>query len=340
MSKKLDFLASDDNSVKLDATLRPCSFKDFQGQRELKEQLKIFIEAAKKRGDALEHVLFYGPPGLGKTTLANIIAREMGSSIKITSGPAVERAGDLASLLTNIQEGDIIFIDEIHRLNKNIEEILYPAMEDQALDIILGKGPSARTVRLELPRFTLIGATTRVGKLSSPLRDRFGALHRLNYYAPVDLQDIVMRSSKIVGVSLSPAVALLIAERSRGTPRIANRLLHRVRDYAQVAGVSPITKDVVTEALSQVGVDERGLNQEDRRYLGLLVEKYQGGPVGLKTLAAALSEDMETIEEVIEPYLMQLGFLKRTSQGRAATPISYEYLGMALPGSPDQTKLL
>ncbi len=326
-----ELVESEESTKELDATLRPRTFKDFQGQKDLKDQLKIFLTAAKKRGEAMEHVLFYGPPGLGKTTLANILASEMGTQIKITSGPAIERAGDLASLLTNVQEGDIIFIDEIHRLNKNIEEILYPAMEDMALDIILGKGPSARTVRLELPKFTLIGATTQVGKLSSPLRDRFGVLHRLSYYSPEELVLIVHRASSIIGVELGEGVAELVAFRSRGTPRIANRLLKRVRDYAQVAGVSPISEAIVVEALVKVGVDEKGLNKEDKRYLELLIGKFDGGPVGIKTIAAALSEDLQTVEEVIEPYLMQLGFLKRTAQGRQATPSAYEYLGYQAP---------
>ena len=312
-------------------TLRPRSFADFQGQTALKEQLAVFLQAARSRGEAMDHVLFYGPPGLGKTTLATILAREMEAQIKVTSGPAIERAGDLASLLTNVQEGDVIFIDEIHRLNKNIEEILYPAMEDMALDLILGKGPSARTVRLDLPRFTLIGATTKVGALSSPLRDRFGALHRLSYYSPVELEDIVSRSSDLLQIALHGDGAREIAERSRGTPRIANRLLHRVRDYAQVAGISPITADVVHDSLEKLGVDQKGLNTEDRRYLGLLLEKFSGGPVGLKTLAAALAEDQHTIEEVIEPYLLQLGFLKRTAQGRVATPHAYTYWGLTPP---------
>ena len=312
-------------------TLRPHTFEDFYGQQALKDQLKVFVEAAKMRGESLDHVLFYGPPGLGKTTLASILAQEMGVQMKTTSGPAIERAGDLAALLSNVAEGDLIFIDEIHRLNKAIEEILYPAMEDRALDIILGKGPSARTVRLELPKFTLIGATTRVGKLSSPLRDRFGVLHRLHFYEQQDLSKIVERSSRLLNVDLEKGLHEIIAGRSRGTPRIANRLLNRIRDYAEVAGVTPVTERIVLEALTSVGVDEKGLTNEDRRYLELLVEKFHGGPVGLRTLGASLAEDEETIEEVIEPFLLQMGLIKRTSQGRLATPASYTYLGLETP---------
>lgn len=306
--------------------LRPKRFDDFHGQTHLKEQLSVLVSAAKERGDSLDHVLFYGPPGLGKTTLATILAQEMNAPIRVTSGPAIERSGDLASLLTSLEEGDVLFIDEIHRLKRSVEELLYPALEDRAIDIVLGKGPSARTMRLDLPRFTLIGATTKAGSLSSPLRDRFGAVYRLSYYTASELQVVLSRTSALLGVEVVDEAVATLASRSRGTPRIANRLLSRIRDYAQIAGISPISADLVTGALGKMGVDDQGLTREDMRYLAVIIDKYKGGPVGVRTLAAALSEDEQTLEDVIEPFLMQLGMLKRTSQGREATDRAMQYL--------------
>ena len=311
----------------LEKSLRPQTLDDYTGQTIVKENMKIYIEAAKKRGDSLDHVLLYGPPGLGKTTLSNIIAKEMGSNIKITSGPVIEKAGDLASLLTNLQENDVLFIDEIHRLNKNVEEILYPALEDFSLDIMIGKGPTARSIRLDLPKFTLIGATTKAGSLTTPLRDRFGIVERLELYTPEDLCTIVKRSSKILGIQIEEDAAMEIARRSRGTPRIANRVLKRVRDYALVLGDGNIDLKIAKLALNKLEIDELGLDRTDRNVLQVLIEQYNGGPVGIESLAASTGEEIETIEDVYEPYLMQIGFVSRTPRGRIALPRAYEHLG-------------
>lgn len=309
-------------------SLRPKFMDEYIGQAAVKENLKIFIEAAKQRNEPLDHTLLYGPPGLGKTTLAGIIANEMGVNFRVTSGPAIEKAGDLAALLTNLSENDILFIDEIHRLNRSVEEILYPAMEDGVLDIIIGKGPSARSIRLDLPKFTLIGATTRAGQLTSPLRDRFGVMLRLELYSPEDLEKIVTRSAGILGVHSRYDGALEIAKRSRGTPRIANRLLRRVRDFAQVKGDGIITAEAADMALNALGIDPLGLDNIDRRMLESIILNYNGGPVGLETLAATIGEEAITLEDVYEPYLMQIGFLNRTQRGRCATLRAYEHLKM------------
>ena len=315
-----------------ETSLRPKTLKEYIGQEKAKQNLSIFIEAARRRTEALDHVLLHGPPGLGKTTLAGIIAQEMGVNIRITSGPAIEKPGDLAALLTNLSENDILFVDEIHRLNRAVEEILYPAMEDYAIDIIFGKGPSANSIRLDLPKFTLIGATTRAGSLSAPLRDRFGVTLRLELYTPEELQEIVKRSAGILDVAIEPDGAMEIAKRSRGTPRIANRMLRRVRDFAQVVADGVITKDVADKALLALEVDALGLDNVDRRMLRAIIENYGGGPVGLDTLAATIGEESVTLEDVYEPYLMQLGFLTRTPRGRCVTRKAYEHLHMAFTG--------
>lgn len=318
---------SDDKT--LDLTLRPRQLKEYFGQEKIKENLKIFMGAAKQRGEPIEHVLLYGPPGLGKTTLAHIIANEMKVNIRVTSGPAIERAGDLASIITNLGPGDVLFIDEIHRLNKTVEEILYSAMEDFALDLVLGKGPGARTVRVDLPKFTLIGATTKPGAISAPLRDRFGLTFRLNYYLEPEIEKIIHRSSKILEVKIEPGGVKEIAKRSRRTPRVANRLLKRIRDFAQVKGSGVVNEDVSRRALDNLAVDTLGLDESDRRILTAIIEKFHGGPVGLQTLAAACMEDEDTIADIHEPYLMQIGFLKRTPQGRVITQDALEHLGLA-----------
>ena len=312
-------------------SLRPHRLDEYVGQENVKELLKVYIEAAKQRGDALDHVLLYGPPGLGKTTLANIIAAEMGVSIRITSGPALEKTGDIVALLTNLQEGDILFIDEIHRLSRTVEEVLYPAMEDFEFDIIIGKGPSARSIRFDLPKFTLIGATTRSGQLTSPFRDRFGVLFRLELYTVKELAQIVTRSADILGIKIEPQGAEEIASRSRGTPRIANRLLKRVRDFAQIMGDGTITKEIAQSALLKLNIDKIGLDNTDRNMLEAMIRSFGGGPVGLDTLAAMIGEEAITIEDVYEPYLMQLGFINRTPRGRVVTPAAYKHLGFDYP---------
>ena len=313
-------------------SLRPKYFNEYIGQREAKDNLNIYIQATKQRGEALDHVLLYGPPGLGKTTLAGIIANELGVNFRITSGPAIEKAGDLAAILTNLDEHDVLFIDEIHRLSRSVEEVLYSAMEDYALDIIIGKGPSARSVRIDLPKFTLVGATTRAGALAAPLRDRFGIVSRLEYYKQEELEFIVTRAADILNIGIEQAGASEIARRSRGTPRIANRLLKRVRDFAQVVGNGVITADIADEALKRLHVDKRGLDRIDRRVVKCIIENYDGGPVGIETIAAAVSEERDTIEDVYEPYLMQLGFLGRTPRGRVATKLAYDHLGISQTG--------
>lgn len=335
--------SADDEAVEqeFEVKLRPHDFASYIGQERLKQNLQLAIAAAKKRGEPLDHVLLYGPPGLGKTTMASVIANEMGAQIRITSGPAIERAGDLASLLTNLQDGDILFIDEIHRLHRTVEEVLYSAMEDYKLDIMLGKGPSARSLRLDLPKFTLIGATTRTGALAAPLRDRFGHIHRLEFYTHEQVQQIIERAAGILGVKIDSKAALKLAERARLTPRIANRLLKRVRDYADVNGDGIIDTEISTRALELLEVDELGLDPADRMLLTAIIDSYGGGPVGVETLAALTAEERSTIEDFIEPYLMQIGLLERTPRGRKVTAKTYRHLGKAAPqDAPDQATLV
>lgn len=329
MSRRIITTENLEEDVKIESHLRPQLLDDYIGQEKAKEILKVYITAARERGEALDHVLFYGPPGLGKTTLAGIIANEMHVNIKITSGPAIEKPGEMAAILNNLQEGDVLFVDEIHRLNRQVEEVLYPAMEDYAIDIMIGKGASARSIRLDLPKFTLVGATTRVGMLTAPLRDRFGVIHRLEFYTVEELKRIIARSAKVLDVGIDDAGATALARRSRGTPRLANRLLKRVRDFAQVKYDGYITEDVANYALDLLDVDKCGLDQTDRNLLMTIIERFDGGPVGLDTLAASLSEDSGTIEDVYEPYLLKNGFIQRTPRGRIVTDLAYAHLGIS-----------
>lgn len=339
MPKRIITAEQNDDDIRLDRSLRPVRFEEFVGQDRIKENLRVFLTAAKARREALDHVLFCGPPGLGKTTLAHIIAHELGVGIKSTSGPVLERAGDLAAILTNLENHDILFIDEIHRLNRVVEEIMYPAMEDYQLDIIIGQGPGARSIKLDLPHFTLVGATTRTGLLTSPLRDRFGVIERLAFYSPDELRAVVQRSAELLRIPIEPGAAAEIARRSRGTPRIANRLLRRVRDFAQVQGDGNITLAVVSSSMERLEVDEKGFDNMDRKLLLTIIEKFNGGPVGLETLAAAINEEKDTLEDVYEPFLLQEGFLDRTPRGRQATKLAYEYFCRKKPASM-QEKLL
>ncbi|MCM1266390.1 MAG: Holliday junction branch migration DNA helicase RuvB [Bacteroidales bacterium] len=320
-----------EEDIRIEGSLRPQKLIDYIGQEKVKDNLKIYIEAAKQRGDALDHVLFYGPPGLGKTTLAGIIANEMGVHMKVTSGPAIEKPGEMAAILNNLQEGDILFVDEIHRLNRQVEEVLYPAMEDYAIDIMIGKGPTARSIRLDLPHFTLVGATTRAGLLTAPLRDRFGVIHRLEFYTVEELTVIIRQSAAKLSVTIDEKGAVELARRSRGTPRLANRILKRVRDFAQVKYDGEITEEVAKVALDLMDVDKMGLDHVDRNLLTTMIEKFKGGPVGLDTLAAAIGEDAGTIEDVCEPYLIQNGFLNRTPRGRVVTELAYRHFGLEIP---------
>ena len=331
MEKRIITTDVTEEDFSLEGNLRPQTLDDYIGQEKTKNTLKVYIEAAKQRHDAMDHVLFYGPPGLGKTTLSGIIANEMGVHMKVTSGPAIEKPGEMAAILNNLQEGDILFVDEIHRLNRQVEEVLYPAMEDYAIDIMIGKGASARSIRLDLPKFTLVGATTRAGLLSAPLRDRFGVMHHLEFYTHEELQTIIIRSAQVLGVEIDEKGAAEIAKRSRGTPRLANRLLKRVRDFAQVKYDGRITYDVACFALNLLEVDQYGLDKIDRRILQTMIVNFQGGPVGLETLAAAIGEDSGTLEDVYEPYLLQNGFLNRTPRGRMASALAYKHLGYPMP---------
>ena len=331
MEKRIITTDVTEEDFSLEGNLRPQTLDDYIGQEKTKSTLKVYIEAVKQRHDALDHVLFYGPPGLGKTTLSGIIANEMGVHMKVTSGPAIEKPGEMAAILNNLQEGDILFVDEIHRLNRQVEEVLYPAMEDYAIDIMIGKGASARSIRLDLPKFTLVGATTRAGLLSAPLRDRFGVMHHLEFYTHEELKTIIIRSAQVLGVEIDEKGAAEIAKRSRGTPRLANRLLKRVRDFAQVKYDGRITYDVACFALNLLEVDQYGLDKIDRRILQTMIVNFQGGPVGLETLAAAIGEDSGTLEDVYEPYLLQNGFLNRTTRGRMASALAYEHLGYQMP---------
>lgn len=336
MDKRIITTELIDEDLKIEQNLRPKLLTDYIGQAKAKENMKVFIEAAKLREEPLDHVLLYGPPGLGKTTLSCIIANEMGVNLKITSGPAIEKPGDMAAILNNLQEGDILFIDEIHRLNRQVEEVMYPAMEDFVIDIVIGKGPSARSIRLDLPKFTLVGATTRIGLLTSPLRDRFGVINKLEFYTLDELTDIVKRSAEVLNIEIDEKGAVEIARRSRGTPRLANRLLKRVRDFAQVRYDGDITKEVADYALDLLDVDKSGLDKNDRKMLLAMIEKYSGGPVGLDTLAATIGEESGTVEDVYEPYLIQLGYINRTPRGRVVTPLCYKHFGLFFEDNNNQ----